>query len=75
MCNAERPVVTAAQQHYEGQVRVVRINTNRRDAFLEFGVPSQPSWAFINDDGTVSVQLTSFEQDEIFARIDDLIAS
>ena len=75
MCNAERPVVTAAQQHYEGQVQVVRINTNRRDVYLEFGVPSQPAWAFIDDDGTVSVELTSYEQDELFARIDELIAS
>jgi len=68
-------VVTAAQQHYDGQVRVVRINSTRRDAFVEFGVPSQPAWAFINDDGTVSVELTSYEQDELFARIDELIAS
>lgn len=69
------PVVAAAQQTYEDQVKIVRINDSRRDVFIEFGVPTQPAWAFIDDDGSVDVHPGSFSEEELFSRIDALIAS
>ena len=75
MCKAEQPVVTAAQEKYEGEVQIIRVSTNRPEVFAEFGVPTQPAWAFIDDDGTVSVEFASFDEEGLFRRIDELIAS
>ena len=46
-----------------------------RDVWAEFGVTSQPAWAFINDDGPIDVHKGSLGETRLNERIDALIAS
>lgn len=46
----------------------------QRDVWAEFGVRSQPAWAFIDDDGTVEVHRGSLGESGLNERIDQLIA-
>ena len=41
----------------------------------ELGIFDQPAFAFVNDDGTVDVNVGSFEEEELAARVQALIDS
>ncbi|MEE9417555.1 MAG: hypothetical protein V3V01_19910, partial [Acidimicrobiales bacterium] len=44
------------------------------DVWSRFGVTSQPSWAFINDDGTIDVKFGRLGADGLMTAIADLEA-
>ena len=43
--------------------------------WAELGVFDQPAFAFVNDNGDVEVNVGSFEQEELAARVQELIDS
>lgn len=43
--------------------------------WTELGIFDQPAFAFVNDDGTVDVNVGSFDQDELAERVQALIDS
>ena len=43
--------------------------------WTELNIFDQPAFAFVNDDGTVDVNVGSFEQEELAARVQALIDS
>ena len=51
----------------------MRASDTQREVWAEFGVTSQPSWAFIDDDGTVEIHRGSLNQNRLNERIDALI--
>jgi peroxiredoxin len=40
--------------------------------FSEYDIPSQPAWAFINQDGTVDTQMGVIPQDELINLLEAL---
>lgn len=54
---------------------MVKVNDSRRDVWPEFGVISHPSWAFINDDGSIEVVSGGLSDEDLSARLDALVAS
>jgi predicted DsbA family dithiol-disulfide isomerase len=43
--------------------------------WARFGVPYQPAWVFVNDDGRASVVQGAIPEDELRAILDELVAS
>ena len=41
----------------------------------ELGVTSQPAWAFVNDDGTVEVQIGALGEEALLAKMEMLAAT
>lgn len=46
-----------------------------REIWAEFGVRSQPAFAFIDDSGEVEIHRGSLDEAELSERVDALIAS
>lgn len=63
-----------AEATYGDEVTLVRAPDTQRDVWAEFGVASQPSWAFIDDDGTVEIHRGSLGEDGLNQRIERLIS-
>jgi hypothetical protein len=40
--------------------------------FSEYDIPSQPAWAFINQDGTIDTRMGVVPQDELFNLLENL---
>ena len=68
------PAVAAVEESYADEITLVRVSDRQRDIWGEFGVTSQPAYAFIDDDGAVELHRGSLSESELASRVDDLIA-
>ncbi len=54
---------------------IVHISDEDLEIWRELGVTSQPAWAYINDDGTVEVEIGALGEEGILAKMSELAAA
>lgn len=65
---------------YEGFVAkhgltFVNLNDSDGTVFSRFGVPGQPAWAFVEQDGTAQVELGTLSETELDDKVSAMISS